>query len=68
MLGLSLCAQAFVRKRNHVTQHGEQWSSGPRPGAGGPHSRDRLKPVIPPDMSTPDLDIDTVKVKSKNVQ
>ncbi|AAK90636.1 hypothetical protein EXN51_15205 [Agrobacterium fabrum] len=44
------------------------WSSGSRPGAGGPDSRDRLKPVIPPDMSTPDLDIDTVKVKSKNVQ
>ncbi|HCJ74076.1 MAG TPA: error-prone DNA polymerase, partial [Agrobacterium sp.] len=37
-------------------------------GGGGPDSRDRPKPVVPRDMFTPDLHIDTLKVKSRNFQ
>lgn len=37
-------------------------------GSGGPDSRDRPKPVVPRDMFTPDLHIDTLKVKSRNFQ
>ncbi len=35
-------------------------------GGGGPDSRDRPKPVVTRDMFTPDLHIDTLKVKSRN--
>ncbi|QCM14107.1 DNA polymerase III subunit alpha (plasmid) [Agrobacterium tumefaciens] len=37
-------------------------------GGGGPDSRDRSKPMVPRDMFTPDLHIDTLKVKSRNFQ
>ncbi|AVH45017.1 DNA polymerase [Agrobacterium tumefaciens] len=35
-------------------------------GGGVPDPRDRPKPVVPRDMFTPDLHIDTLKVKSRN--
>lgn len=35
-------------------------------GGGGPDSRDRPKPIVPRDLFTPDLHIDTLKVKSRN--
>jgi error-prone DNA polymerase len=36
-------------------------------GGGGPDSRDRPKPIVPRDLFTPDLHIDTLKVKSRNL-
>ncbi|MDP9564029.1 UNVERIFIED_ORG: hypothetical protein J2740_005246 [Rhizobium nepotum] len=35
-------------------------------GGGGPDSRGKPKPVVPRDLFTPDLHIDTLKVKSRN--
>lgn len=44
------------------TGRGDEFSH----GGGGPDSRDRPKPVVPRDLFTPDLHIDTLKVKARN--
>ncbi|OCJ58639.1 hypothetical protein A6U94_23900 [Agrobacterium tumefaciens] len=45
------------------TGRGDEFAHG-----GGPDSRDSPKPIVPRDMFTPDLHIDTLKVKARKFQ
>jgi len=45
------------------TGRGDEFAHG-----GGPDSRERPKPVVPRDLFTPDLHINTLKVKARNFQ